>query len=58
MVKNPDGFFDGLPECKQTKRARVPGVTKAMQLEAKKKAIEASHRHIQSQIAKENAKIG
>ena len=29
-----------------------------MQLEAKKQAIESSYRHLQAEIAKENAKIG
>ena len=53
MINNSDGFFDGLPQAKATKRSRIPGVSKAMQLEAKKKAIEASHRHIAQQLARE-----
>ena len=46
QIEDHDSFFEGLPECAPSKRTRLPGVTKAMKLEKRKKALEAAHRHI------------
>lgn len=51
LIEDHDSFFEGLPECAPSKRTRLPGVTKAMKLEKRKKALEAAHKHIQAQIA-------
>ena len=47
QIEDHDSFFEGLPEGAPSKRTRLPGVTKAMKLEKRKKALEAAHRHIQ-----------
>ena len=33
MIKDDDGFFDGLPDCKMRRRGFIPGVSRAVKLE-------------------------
>ena len=41
-----------MPDAKPRKRGFTPGVTKAMKLEAKKRALEYAYRHLQDRIKK------
>ena len=50
MIQDDDGFFASLPDCKHRKRGFIPGVTKAMKLDARKKQLERAYEHLQNRI--------
>ena len=33
QIEDNDGFFSNLPEAKEVKRAKIPGITKKMKIE-------------------------
>ena len=53
QIPDDEGFFEGLPEAEKVKRARIPGITKEMKIEKKKKQLAEQHAHLNEKLAKE-----
>ena len=53
QIPDDEGFFDGLPETEKVKRAKIPGITKQMKIERKKRLLEEAHAHLNQKLAQE-----
>ena len=53
QIPDDEGFFDGLPETGKVKRAKIPGITKQMKIERKKRLLEEAHAHLNQKLAQE-----
>ena len=56
QIEDRDGFFEGLPDCKFVKRAKIPGITQEAKLTKRREALERAHARVNERIAEAQEK--
>ena len=56
QIEDKNNFFDDLPECKSTKRKKIPGLTREMKLKRKQAILAAAQSHVNRRLAQETTK--